>query len=59
MNNNLSKLSSKQESWIQTEIECSDDELVSQENLASLPMPVNIPIDIKRQSEMNLKGENK
>ena len=38
-NNNLSKLSSKQATWIKMTIESSDDELESQELLECLPTP--------------------
>lgn len=48
-NNNLPKLSKKQASWIKTLIECSDDELETQEFLASLLTPEDITIDMMRQ----------
>ena len=58
-NNNLSKLSKKQASWIKTHIECNDDELEAQEFLTSLPTPEDITIDMMRQLELNFKGENR
>ena len=58
-NNNFPKLSKQQESWIKTQIECSDDELEAQEFLASLPTPEDITIDIKRHLKLNFKGENR
>ena len=45
-NNNLPKLSKKQATWIKTQIECSDDELETQEFLTSLPTPKDIIIDM-------------
>ena len=56
-NNNFPKLSKQQESWIKTQIECSDDELEAQEFLTSLPTPEDITIDMMRQLELNFKGE--
>ena len=58
-NNNLTKLSKKQATWIKTCIECSDDELDAQEFLTSLPTTEDITIDMMRQLELNFKGENR
>lgn len=58
-NYNLPKLSSKQEAWINAVIGSSDDELESQEFLASLPTPEDVTVDMMRQLELNFKGEYK
>jgi len=58
-NYNLPKLSSKQEAWINAVIGSSDDELESQEFLASLPTPEDVTVDMMRQLELNFKGKYK
>ncbi|KAL3335250.1 hypothetical protein AABB24_031450 [Solanum stoloniferum] len=58
-NYNLPKISFKQESWIKTIIESTDDNLESQEFLASLPTPEDVTIDMIRQLELNFKGEHR